>query len=251
VSESFSNVYADRERADAYAQLEFPGTYFLAFRDLPTLIRKHVTGRIALDFGCGTGRSTRFLRDLGFDVLGVDIAAEMLERAREQDPRGRYELVGDGDLSRLPNGSFDFILAAFTFDNIPTLERKQALLRALATLLTSTGRFVNLVSDPAIYVHEWTSFSTRDFPANRLAKSGDRVRIVMLDVPDKRPVEDVVCSDADYRRMYARAGLVVHEMHQPLGRSDEGVAWVSETTVAPWSIYVLGSSAPPSGSAAL
>jgi hypothetical protein len=99
---------------------------------------------------------------------------------------------------------------------------------------------VNLGSDPAIYVHEWTSFSTRDFPANRLAKSGDRVRIVMLDVPDNRPVEDVVCSDADYRRMYARAGLVVHEMHQPLGRSDEGVPWVSEATVSPWSIYVLG-----------
>ena len=251
MNDSFSNVYADRERADAYAQLEFPGTYFLAFRDLPTLIRKHVTGRIALDFGCGTGRSTRFLRDLGFDVLGVDIAAEMLELARRQDPKGRYELVRDGDLSRLPKGSFDLIFAAFTFDNIPTAERKQDLLWALGSLLMPTGCFVNLVSDPAIYVHEWTSFSTCDFPANRLAKSGDRVRIVMLDVLDKRPVEDVVCSDADYRRMYARAGLVVHEMHQPLGRSDEGVAWVSETTVAPWSIYVLGSSTPPLESAAV
>jgi len=251
MSDSFSNVYADRERADAYAQLEFPGTYFLAFRDLPTLIRKHVSGRIALDFGCGTGRSTRFLRDLGFDVLGVDVAAEMLERARSQDPRGCYELVRDGDLSRLPKGSFDLIFAAFTFDNIPTAERKQDLLRALGSLLMPTGCFVNLVSDPAIYVHEWTSFSTRDFPANRLAKSGDRVRIVMLDVSDKRPVEDVVCSDPDYRRMYARAGLVVHEMHQPLGRPDDGVAWVSESTVAPWSIYVLGSSPPPLGSAAV
>ena len=247
MSDSFSNVYADRERADAYAQLEFPGTYFLAFRDLPALIRKHVTGRIALDFGCGTGRSTRFLRDLGFDVMGVDIAAEMLERARGKDPGGRYQLVGDGDLSRLPKGSFDFILATFTFDNIPTLERRQDLLLALASLLTSTGRFVNLVSDPAIYVHEWASFSTRDFPAKRLAKSGDRARIVMLDVPDKRPVEDVVCSDADYRRMYARAGLVVHEIHQPLGRPDEGMAWVSETAVSPWSIYVLGPSASSSG----
>jgi SAM-dependent methyltransferase len=247
MSDSFSNVYADRERANAYAQLEFPGTYLLAFRDLPTLIRKHVVGGIALDFGCGTGRSTRFLRDLGFDVLGVDIATEMLKRARRQDPGGRYELVDDGDLSRLPKRSFDFILAAFTFDNIPTFERKQHLLTALSSLLPPTGRFVNLVSAPAIYVHEWASFSTRDFPANRLAKSGDRVRIIMLDVPDKRPVDDVVCSDADYRRMYARAGLVVYEMHQPLGRPDDGVAWVSERAVAPWSIYVLGPSEPLSG----
>lgn len=251
MSEPFSNVYADRERAAAYAQLEFPNTYFLAFRDLPILIRKHVNGRIALDFGCGTGRSTRFLRNLGFDVLGVDIAAEMLERARGRDPVGRYELVGDGDLSSLRKRFFDLILAAFTFDNIPTPERKQDLLMALCSLLSPTGRFLNLVSAPALYLHEWASFSTRDFPANRLAKSGDRVRIIMLDVPDRRPVEDVVCSDADYRRMYARAGLVVHDMHQPLGRPDEGTAWVSETTVAPWSIYVLGPSVPLSKVAAV
>ena len=37
---------------------------------------------------------------------------------------------------------------------------------------------------PAIYVNEWASFSTRDFPENRNARDGDRVRIVMLDVPD-------------------------------------------------------------------
>ena len=240
VSEAFQNVYANRERAAAYAQLAFPGTYFLAFRDLPALLRKHVHGRVALDFGCGTGRSTRFLRDVGYDVRGVDIATTMLERARALDPLGRYDLVGDGDLSSLPNGNFDAILSAFTFDNIPTLERKQALLTALRSLLQTTGRLVNLVSDPAIYVHEWVSFSTRDFPGNRNATSGDRVQITMLDVPDQRPVEDIVCSDADYRRMYAQAGLVVHEMHQPLGRSDDGIAWVSETTVAPWSIYVLG-----------
>jgi SAM-dependent methyltransferase len=237
----FSNVYADRERAAAYAQLEFPGTYYLAFRDLPMLFARYVTGRAALDFGCGTGRSTRFLRDHGFDPLGVDIAPAMLERARERDPGGRYQLVGDGDLGSLTPGSFDLILAAFTFDNIPTPGRKQALLTALARLLAPRGRFVNLVSDPAIYVHEWASFSTRDFPANRAARSGDRVQIVMLDVPDQRPVDDVICSDADYRAMYARAGLKVLELHQPLGRPGEGIAWVSETTVAPWSIYVLGS----------
>ena len=56
----------------------------------------------------------------------------------------------------------------------------------------------------------------------------------------RRPVEDVVCSDADYRRLYAEAGLAVHEFHQPLGQSSDGIAWVSEATVAPWSIYVLG-----------
>ena len=84
----FTNVYDDRTRAEAYAALEFPGTYYLAFRDLPKIIHEHVRGPQALDFGCGAGRSTRFLRQLGFDTVGVDIAAPMLARARARDPEG-------------------------------------------------------------------------------------------------------------------------------------------------------------------
>jgi hypothetical protein len=34
----FTNVYDDAERAEAYAKLEFPGTYYLAYRDLPEII---------------------------------------------------------------------------------------------------------------------------------------------------------------------------------------------------------------------
>ena len=75
----FSNAYEDAERAEAYAKLEFPGTYYLAFRDLPEIISQHVNGKKAMDFGCGTGRSTRFLTELGFDSVGVDISADMLK----------------------------------------------------------------------------------------------------------------------------------------------------------------------------
>ena len=235
----FANVYQDQSRADAYAQLEFPGTYFLAFRDLPKLFREHVRGRLALDFGCGTGRSTRFLRALGFSPIGVDVADAMLRRARELDPQGEYRLVGDGDLSGLAEAAYDLILSTFTFDNIPTLDRKAALLGSLRRRLTPSGRLVNLVSTPEIYVNEWASFSTRDFPENRLAESGGRVRIVMLDVADRRPVDDIVCSDEDYVRLYGAAGLEVVARHYPLGRPTDGIAWVSETTVAPWAIYVL------------
>jgi len=45
--EQFSNVYEDRTRSEAYASLEFPGTYYLAYRDLPAIICKHVYGTIA------------------------------------------------------------------------------------------------------------------------------------------------------------------------------------------------------------
>ena len=235
----FSNVYDDDERADSYAHLEFPGTYWLAYRDIPALIEAHVQGTRALDFGCGTGRSTRFLRDLGFGVVGVDIAESMLVRARERDPGGDYRQVPDGELPGLNRGSFDLILSVFTFDNIPDVEQKATLLKALQQLLAPGGRMINLVSSPVIYVNEWASFSTRDFPENRDAHDGDTVRIVMLDVADSRPVEDVLCSGEAYEAAYGRAGLVPIEVHRPLGRRDEPFEWVSETEVSPWAIYVL------------
>ncbi len=236
----FSNVYDDTTRAAAYAALEYPNTYALAFRDLPALIAEHVRGRRALDFGCGAGRSSRWLEALGFGVVGVDIAAPMLEHARAADPAGDYRLLPDGDLSSLPAGAFDLAFAAFTFDNVPTHARKVALFRGLARTLAPGGRVVTIVSSPDIYLNEWASFSTRDYPENANARSGDTVRIVMLDVGDRRPVEDITWSDEAYDAVYRDAGLATLAKRRPLGRADEPYAWVSETTIAPWVLYVLG-----------
>ncbi|MBI4500546.1 MAG: class I SAM-dependent methyltransferase [Gemmatimonadetes bacterium] len=241
MSTGFFNVYEDKARADSYAELEFPGTYSLAFRDVPAILGEHIQGRKAVDFGCGTGRSTRFLRELGFDAVGVDISEPMLARARERDPKGEYRLVPDGVLGGLPANTYDLAFSAFTFDNVPTMEKKVSLFRSLKLLLKSRGRIVNLVSTPDIYVNEWTSFSTKDFPENRNARSGEKVRIVMLDVEDRRPVEDIFWTDADYREVYQRAGLISLETCRPLAKPTEAHSWVSETTIAPWAIYVLGS----------
>ena len=235
----FGNTYADASYAGAYAKLDFPGTYFLAFRDLPELLRAHAPRGRALDFGCGAGRSSRFLRRLGYEVVGVDIAEDMLRLARRLDPGGDYRLVADGDLAPLGEGTFDLALAAFPFDNVPGMDRKVGILRAIRRLLRPRGVLVNLVSSPAIYVNEWVSFSTRDFPENRRAASGDRVRIVNTAIEDRRPAEDILWTDAAWREAYAAAGLEPLARHEPLGRDDEPIAWVSETRVAPWVIWVL------------
>lgn len=237
---SFTNAYDDAQMAASYSRLEFPATYYLAYRDLPKIFTEHITGRQALDFGCGAGRSTRFVRACGFEVTGVDIAESMLRQAKTIDPDGDYRLMKDGDFTPLAGSSFDLILSAFTFDNVPTLEKKVAMFSDLGKLLRPGGRIVNLVSSPQIYLNEWASFTTAGFPENREARAGDIVRIINTAIDDRRPVEDIIWPDDAYRDVFARAGLEVVATYNPLGSPDEPYEWVNETHIAPWTIYVLG-----------
>ncbi|MBS1715781.1 MAG: methyltransferase domain-containing protein [Armatimonadetes bacterium] len=231
------NVYDDAERAASYARLEFPGTYYLAFRDIPGVIGRRA-GRTALDFGCGAGRSTRFLKGLGLDAVGIDISPSMVAAARAADLDGEYLTVPDGDYSALGDRRFDVVFSAFAFDNIPDRAHRGHIVGALAGRLSAGGALVILGSAPEIYVHEWASFTTSAFPSNRSAKSGDEVWTVMKDVTDGRPVRDVLWTHEDYVGLIEGAGLVVESVHRPLGRPEDGVEWVTETTVAPWVIYV-------------
>ncbi len=238
MSRPFQNTYEDPVRAAAYAELQYPGTYHLAFRDLPELLGPAGLGLRALDFGCGAGRSARFLEGLGFDVEGADSAEAMLAQARLRNPAGVYLHVPGGDLSALPDHRYDRILSAFTFDNIPP-EAKGQILGHLARLLRPGGRLLNLVSSEELYRMDWASFTCTGFPGNRDPRPGDRVYTIMKDVPDARPVEDIFCPETEYRRLYEAAGLRLERSHRPLGREDEPFAWVNETRVAPWRIDVL------------
>lgn len=235
---SFENTYTDEVRAAAYAELDFPGTYHLAFRDLPVLLGSTFWGARALDFGCGAGRSTRFLRALGFPAEGVDISEAMLAHARQRDPDGTYLRVPEGDLSVLPERRYDRILSAFTFDNVKP-ETKPRLFRELARLLKPGGRLLNLVSSEALYGKEWASFSTCDFPGNRNPRSGDLVYTVMKDINDARPIPDIYCPEEEYLQHYADAGLKRVQAHHPLGHADEPFPWINEQELSPWRIDVL------------
>lgn len=287
MSDTFSNVYEDAARAASYAALEFPGTYYLAYRDLPEIIKRHLSptpnpslisadrnkggessspselpspgspeltsipfgaepdlslkgraGYCAVDFGCGAGRSTRFLKKLGFEAVGVDISEQMIALARQIDPQGDYRVCGESGPTELPEGAFDLVQSVFTFDNVP-MAAKATLFGSLRRLLKPTGKIVSLVSTPDIYTHDWASFRTTHFESNFKAKSGDTVYTVMLDVEDQRPVSDVLCLHEDYECFYREAGLQIEATYRPLGRADEPIAWVNETRVAPWIIYVL------------
>ncbi len=52
-----------------------------------------------LDVGCGAGRDSRYFKEKGYDVVGVDNSEAMLAIAQSEDPSGRYQLMDFEDLS--------------------------------------------------------------------------------------------------------------------------------------------------------
>jgi SAM-dependent methyltransferase len=238
-TETFENSWGNQTRAESYSKLEFPNTYYLAYRDLPKIILSHVSGKKAIDFGCGTGRSTRFLKKLGFDVTGIDISQDMLSKARQLDESGDYQIVSNGQYSHLVVNKYDLVQSIFTFDNIPGWKNRANILSGLRDLLKRSGKIICLDSTPELYTNEWASFSTKDFPENWKAKTGDIVRDIMLDVDDRRPVEDIFWTVEDYHLLFEKAGLVTDAIYKPLGQKDEPYKWISELKTAPWMIFVL------------
>ena len=203
----FENSWGNITRADSYSKLEFPNTYHLAYRDLPEIISKHISGTKAIDFGCGAGRSTRFLKKMGFEVIGIDISQDMISKAKEFDPEGEYKLVQDGKYNFLGRCKYDLIQSIFTFDNIPGWNNRINILKSLAELLSTTGKIICLDANSKMYTNEWASFTTKDFPKNKNAKTGDIVEIIMTDVEDRRPVEDILWTLEDYYKLFDLANL--------------------------------------------
>lgn len=83
--------YAELLR-DALAEKPLDRAVLGAFADL---VRAGGRGPV-VDLGCGPGRITAHLKDLGLDVFGVDLSPEMIAVARRSHPKLRFE---EGDLT--------------------------------------------------------------------------------------------------------------------------------------------------------
>ena len=99
------------------------------------------TGR-CLDLGCGTGVAIPALERLGWNVVGVDVSAKMLERARAY---GAELVQASGAKLPFDDASFDAVVSIWTHtdaDDFP------AVVREAARVLTPNGPLVYVGAHP-------------------------------------------------------------------------------------------------------
>ena len=89
--------------------------------------------RTALDVGCGVKHFSTFLRDMGFQVTGVDGRAENVTEAQKRYPNIPFYIANVEDSSIAHLGKFDLVLC---FDLLYHLENPFAAMRNLYALTT-------------------------------------------------------------------------------------------------------------------
>lgn len=70
------------------------------------------------DVGCGPGRITAHLHELGVDAFGIDLSPGMLEVARREHPGLRFELGSMTELD-VPDGEMAGLIAWYSLIHIP------------------------------------------------------------------------------------------------------------------------------------
>lgn len=94
-----------------------------------------------LDIGCGPGNITQYLlkKRPELNITGIDLAPNMIELARQNNPRAKFEVMDCRLVSNLDR-KFDAIISGFT---IPYLDKEETskLISDCAAMLTPEGVF--------------------------------------------------------------------------------------------------------------
>jgi len=223
--------------AENYAKHSITGTSFLGFKNASKLISQYVSGKNTLDYGCGSGRSTRFLDALGLNVVGVDVNERILEQASIEN-QGRpihYDALHQGTIPYAER-TFDFVFSSMVLCGIASIKELVTVFTEIHRVLKKTGIFIAVTASSAQYTNKWLSIDT-DFSQNKHLKSGDIAKIVLTNIGLE--LFDYYWTETDYDNVASVTGFTTLQKDHPLGDSNDGYDWKTERRIAPYITYVM------------
>jgi SAM-dependent methyltransferase len=151
-----------------------------------------LTDRRALDLGCGTGRHTRTLLEAGASVVAADLTLAMLKRARAKLADHSVDWLRIALPGPLPfgDGEFDLVVLGLVAEHLVDLD---GTLTEVARVLRPGGRCLLSALHP-----------------DRTAE-GQKARFIDEETGDRRHIETVHRSIADYLDAGSKAGLSLVE----------------------------------------
>ena len=201
--------YFERGYAQRWGLLPPSDSVRLDAANLGALLRIGPASRV-IDIGCGHGRHALALAELGAEVIGIDTAIALLDRAQHFAAQLQRETRWiRGDMRRLPIqsrcASAAILMDAFGF--FETDEEHEAVLREAARVLTTGGRLVLKIVNGGVVLGEFR-------PTDREERDGTVVTIARtLTFEPARITERI--------RVSGRRGDGEYERRQRLYRVEE------------------------------
>ena len=164
-----------------------------------------VSPRRVLDVGCGWGAfADRIAREVGAEVIAVDLSPRMVELARARGVDARV-----GDVQELPfaDGRFDCAVANWMLYHVPDVERGVA---ELARVLRPGGRLVAATNGLGHLAELWALVGRdrRAEPPRFFAETGERLLRRRFRTVDRRDVTGRIrFADREAARRYIAASI--------------------------------------------
>lgn len=219
--------------AELYGSLGIEGTtYQIGFDAVATLLGD-IRGKTFLDFGCGTGRCARFLKQLGVQhVYAVDHDQNMIDQALSQELDGVTVLRIDGSIP-LPNASVDGVVSMNVFIEIRTRDAMRGACTEIARTMRPGAPFILESSSPVAFGHTFRSYS---YPHAGPLRSGETTPCVVNAPGGQFVIEDTYWTEDDYVDAIEQAGLTVTTIDYPLPR--DPAAWFTDEVSVPPCIII-------------
>jgi len=190
---------------DIYKKIGIEGTYKIGFDYLKKLIGD-ISNKKILDYGCGNGRSSVFLRDLNGEVYGVDISKKAINLVKKyfKNSRRNFRLMTKNQIPFTEN-YFDFVFCSFVHPGIEDMNKMTKIHKEIKRVLKKNGSLFILTINPGMWGHDYKSCSS-NFPKNFNYKSGDKINVVLKTKPQME-FQDYYWTEKDYENSLKSAGF--------------------------------------------
>lgn len=222
-------------KAFSYSRKEYSLNQYLAFRDIPKILKKNKKIDSVADLGCGLGVSTRFLKKLGYKVVGLDINPDMITQAKFLSRDINFMLLDNYLLEKL-NKNFDLVFSCFVVLEISSKELLKHYYNQVKTLLKPGGLFVLITGSNHAFNKHWLMMNVLKYPQNTRLNSGDIARVYLDDV--HLEFVDYFWREEDHVELLNEVGFEIIEKHYPLGLVGEKISWKDELKYSPHVIMV-------------
>lgn len=212
--------------AATYSTLGIKGTTYEPGFNEAINIFGDLSGKIALDFGCGAGRTAQLLLSMGAaKVVGVDHNQSMIDQANKLS-NPKFEFLKIDTTIPFPENTFDAVMAAHVFVEVSSLTEMKRISSETYRVLKSDGVFVIITNNSQAIGRNYISFG---YPTNTNLKSGDTMPCTIKKGKDSFVIEDYLWTEEDYRNVLEQEGFIVSMTFPTMN----GEGWLDETNVAP------------------